>query len=176
MVDLRLLCVSEWILHWFTQYIRHCLHFNQNKVSKRAVCWPYRYERGGGVNIILFISGSHLRTCVYADTVHVLKSLDVTSSLSCKWTQKRKKKKQRTVTKRSRGVQHVMWWYLVCSGDPVCFRAWVSMQNLSRLGPYYTLSKSVMWIYTNPTYNNESREMELSWIVIAHPSSAVEQS
>ena len=33
-VDLRLLCVSEWMLHWFTQYIRHCLHFNQNTVSK----------------------------------------------------------------------------------------------------------------------------------------------
>ena len=59
-VDLRLLCVSEWMLHWFTQYVRHCLHFNQNKVSKRAVCRPYWYERGGGVNIVLFISGSHL--------------------------------------------------------------------------------------------------------------------
>ena len=24
-MDLRLLCVSEWMIHWFTQYIRHCI-------------------------------------------------------------------------------------------------------------------------------------------------------
>ena len=53
------------MLHWFTQYIRHCFHFNENTVSKWAVYWPYRYERGGGVNIVLFISGSHLWTRVY---------------------------------------------------------------------------------------------------------------
>ena len=49
--------VSECMLHWFTQCIRHCLHLNQNKVSKRAVCRPYWYERGGGVNIVLFYFG-----------------------------------------------------------------------------------------------------------------------
>ena len=53
------------MLHCFTQYILHCLHFTHNTVSKRAVCRPYRCERGGGVNIILYISGSHLWTCVY---------------------------------------------------------------------------------------------------------------
>ena len=51
-------------------YIRHCSHFNQNKVSKRDVRWPYWYERGGGVNIVLFISGSHLWTCVYIYVTH----------------------------------------------------------------------------------------------------------
>ena len=61
----RLLCVSECLLHRFTQCIRHCSHFNQNTVSKRAVCWPYWYERGGGVNIVFFMSGSHFWTCVY---------------------------------------------------------------------------------------------------------------
>ena len=53
------------MLHWFTQYILHCLHFTHNTVSKGAVCRPYWCERGGGVNIVLFISGSHLWTCVY---------------------------------------------------------------------------------------------------------------
>ena len=61
----RLLCVSEGMLHWFTYYIHRCLHFKQNTVSKWAVCWPYWYDRGGGVNIVLFISGSRLWTCVY---------------------------------------------------------------------------------------------------------------
>ena len=46
-------------------YFLHCLHFTHNTVSKRAVCRPYWCERGGRVNIVLFISGSHLWTCVY---------------------------------------------------------------------------------------------------------------
>ena len=40
------------MLHWFTQYVRHFLHFNQNTISKRAVYRPYWYELGGGVNIV----------------------------------------------------------------------------------------------------------------------------
>ena len=61
----RLLYVSECMLRWFTQCIRHCLHFNQNTVSKRAVCWPYWHERGSGVKIVLFMSGSHLWMWAY---------------------------------------------------------------------------------------------------------------
>ena len=45
----RIFCESEGMLHWFTQYIHHSLHFNQNTISKRAVYWPYWYELGGGV-------------------------------------------------------------------------------------------------------------------------------
>ena len=37
-VDLQIICVSEGMLHWFTQFIRHSSHFNQNRDSKRAVC------------------------------------------------------------------------------------------------------------------------------------------
>ena len=45
------------MLHWFTQYILHCLHFTHNTVSKRAICRPYWCERGGGVNIVFVYFG-----------------------------------------------------------------------------------------------------------------------
>ena len=60
----KLLSVSEGMLHWFTQYIRHSLHFNQNTISKRAVYWPYWYELGGGVKIFcLFREAIYERAC-----------------------------------------------------------------------------------------------------------------
>ena len=40
----RILCESQGILHWFTQYILHCLHFTHNTVSKRAAGRPYCCE------------------------------------------------------------------------------------------------------------------------------------
>ena len=44
----------------------------------------------------------------YVGTVYVLKSLVVTWSPFCKWTQEKNNK--HTVSSRSGGVQHVMWW------------------------------------------------------------------
>ena len=72
---------------------------------------------------------------MYQNMVHryrdVLK-LVVTSSPSCKWTQK---KRQCTIRNRSRRVRHMMWRYFYCSGEVVCFRTWVPMQKLNCLGP-----------------------------------------
>ena len=44
--------------------------FQLESVSEWTVCWPYWCEREGGVNIVLFISGSHLWTCVYRTPSH----------------------------------------------------------------------------------------------------------
>ena len=72
------------MLHWFTQYILHCLHSTHNTVSKRAVCRPYWCERVGGVNIVLFFSGSHLWKCVYKTPTFFMTMQGVTPLLS--WT------------------------------------------------------------------------------------------
>ena len=66
----------------------------------------------------------------YVGTGNVLNLLGVSSSLPFKWTQK---KNNATVSSRRGRVQHVMWWYFVCSGDAVCFR--VPMESLTVLVP-----------------------------------------
>ena len=43
--------------------------------------------------------------------------------------------KHHTVSSSIGRVQHVMWWYFVCSGESVCFRTRVPMQNLTVLIP-----------------------------------------
>ena len=75
----KLLCVSEGMLHWFTQYIRHSLHFNQNTISKLAVYRPYWYEVGW--TLFLFISGSHLWKCVYVHSWRRVSSVEMADRL-----------------------------------------------------------------------------------------------
>ena len=63
------------MLHSFTQYILHCLHFTHNTVSQRAVCRPYWCECGCGENIVFVYFGKpFMKVRVHGSANHSLGS------------------------------------------------------------------------------------------------------